>query len=371
MILENGYLSFTFHPDYLKEVEAFINVYELVNHDFITNEEIKGLKDSKFRKCRYCNKSYPDVKFDNRAHTMPEFLGNNFSLSDFECDTCNKLFGKYEKQLSNYLGISMSVNRTKGKKKIPSFQSYDKQIEAKKIKFYDATNAIRVESLENKVGVFLPDNSNFGFSATFSTQPYVPIEVYKAFLKMALGLIPENEITINKLGFDFLLKKEVAKKFIGFSLLSLHTIDFNKNFNVNGIVLFKRRSNIQSLAPLYTMILFYGQHMYQIFIPFQNDYLSQISGKTLSCPLIPPILPDDSIEQLVLNSNSEQLDSHKKITRQQTLFISGKDPNEKVVAINSDGTVDDNAKYDPNIITKIVIIDDPNFYIPIKKNNKE
>lgn len=369
MYLQEDNIHMVFHPDFVKEAEDFYKVYDFEQVDFITTEEIKVLKPKERRICRFCKKPFPVVKFETRAHTIPEFLGNTFSLSDFECDVCNKLFGEYEKQLSNYLGISTTVNRTKGKKKIPSFISYNKKIEAKRVPFYNGKKVIRIESVNNQIGNILPNSSNTGFCIEVKTQPYIPIDVYKAFLKMALGLLADEDVGFNELAFDFLQKKEIAKGFVGSKLLSVYTHHFNRSFNYNGIVLFKRRNDIDSLAPLYTMILFYGQSMFQIYLPLQKDYLIAIAGKAINCPLLPPVLPDDVLDGLKFSFTSDRLDQVEAKTSNQMLTIDSKDVNEEPVAINFDGKVDEDAVYDPNIITQIIIIDDPAFKIQVAKDH--
>jgi hypothetical protein len=207
MLIEEGSVTFIFHPNHEEFAKKFFDTYEFSGFDFLLASEKTELKERQLRTCRYCKKPYPQVKFENKAHTIPEFLGNKYSISDFECDTCNKLFGEYEKQLSNYFGLAIPVNRTKGKKRIPSANSYDKKIVVKQTDFFKAKTAIEIASTNNEVGNIQYNKANDSLSLKFETEPYRPIDVYKAFLKMALGLLPEDDIDDYKRSFDILQKK--------------------------------------------------------------------------------------------------------------------------------------------------------------------
>lgn len=49
------------------------------------------------KKCRFCNKSYPDVSFKNIPHIIHELFGRNNIASNFECDNCNQKISKIRK----------------------------------------------------------------------------------------------------------------------------------------------------------------------------------------------------------------------------------------------------------------------------------
>lgn len=87
----------------------FLNIIEFV--DFVQENHLKfTLKD---------------------AHIISELLGNHHLVSNFECDVCNSIFGNYESDLANFLGITRTIQSVKGKKnKIPKFPSYDNQLKA-------------------------------------------------------------------------------------------------------------------------------------------------------------------------------------------------------------------------------------------------
>jgi HNH endonuclease len=366
MLIEEHGITFTFYPNNEENAKKFFETYEFAGFDFLITSEKIGLKDKKQRTCRFCKKSYPKVKFENKAHTIPEFLGNKYSISDFECDTCNKLFGKYEKQLSNYFGLAIPANRTKGKKKIPSSNSYDKKITAKRTDFFGAKTAIEIASTNNEVGNIQYNKTDNTLSVKFETEPYKPIEVYKAFLKMALGLLPEEFVEDYKLSFDFLQKKELSEK-IKDGMISVYVHNFDKAYNYNGIVLFKTREDCAILAPPFTMVLFYGQSMHQIYLPIQKEYIISRNGKKITYPLLPPVLPEKNHEEIKCSYGIERLDSSENKTSTHYLSIIHTNPNEERVTVDSDGNLKEAAEFNSEKITKIIIIDDPDFAIQLDK----
>ncbi len=366
MLIEEDGMTFTFYPDHEENVKRFFDTYEFAGFDFLITSERTGLKAKELRTCRYCKKSYPQVKFENKAHTIPEFLGNTYSISDFECDTCNKLFGEYEKQLSNYFGLAIPVNRTKGKKRIPSANSYDKKIVAKRTDFFTAKTAIEIASTNNEVGNIQYNEATDSLSLKFETEPYKPIDVYKAFLKMALGLLPEEDIEDYKLSFDILQKKELSAK-LKDEMISVYVHNFDKAYNYNGIILFKKRIDCNALVPPFTMVLFYGQSMHQIYLPLQKKYLISRNGKTISCPLLPPVLPEKNHAAIKFSYVTERLDSAENKTSTHYLSVVHNNPNEERVAIYFDGSLKEAVEFNSDKITKIIIIDDPDFKIQIDK----
>src|SRR5437763_682960 len=92
----------------------FLDTYQIeaVFNNSISNK--KQLKRRTDRKCRYCGLSMPDVSFKKDAHILPEMLGNKSFFSDFECDSCNKLFGSYEDHFAKILEPYRTLYEVKG-----------------------------------------------------------------------------------------------------------------------------------------------------------------------------------------------------------------------------------------------------------------
>lgn len=366
MQIDDTHITLLFPPDLIEEAGRFFSVYDLINADFASEKSCTKLKEADKRVCRFCNKSMPNVTFKNEAHTIPEFLGNKGSISDFECDTCNKHFGKLENQLSNFLGPMVTLSRTRGKKKIPTSPSYDKKIVAKKSSFFNAKDAIEFGSTENSPEKITYDEKTNQYSIEFTTQPYVPYDVYKSFLKMALGLLPESDIHEFKYGFQ-LLQDIRNKKFIKHESMSVSISYISGPYNYTGILLFKRKDPA-SLAPPFSMILIYGQTMYQIYVPFSLRYLRMINGKQITFPLLPPIIPNtETASDFAFVHDFENLGSIESKTRNISVKIKPNNRDVKMVALDPETLQQVEHVFDPHKTVKFLLLDS-DFRIPLSND---
>ena len=64
------------------------------------------------RHCRFCGNDEPTVTFKDEAHALPAAFGNTGLFSNYECDTCNHLFGEgIENHLGNWTKPSLTLRR--------------------------------------------------------------------------------------------------------------------------------------------------------------------------------------------------------------------------------------------------------------------
>jgi hypothetical protein len=164
-----------FSEIYSDAAENFFNVYN-INSSYTVCDVKPQLKKKQERVCRFCGKSYGEVKFKDNAHVFPRSLGNESLVSDFECEVCNKKFSRYENDLCYFLGIERTINRTHGYKSIPTFKN--KNIRAQKSQCL-GHDAIKISSL---AGSLYEMNKEPGIKIISNTKhAYTPINVYKAF----------------------------------------------------------------------------------------------------------------------------------------------------------------------------------------------
>jgi len=97
-----------------KQFLKIITDYE-VESIYLHPEKRPKLKRKDCRICRYCGCSYTTMTFKKIAHIVPELMGNANLISDYECDSCNALFSKYENDLANFLGIARTLTAAKAK----------------------------------------------------------------------------------------------------------------------------------------------------------------------------------------------------------------------------------------------------------------
>jgi hypothetical protein len=61
-----------------------------------------GEPERQKRICRFCGKGMPDVSFSERAHAIPEAIGNKHLFCNEECDNCNTRLHNVEDNLTNW-----------------------------------------------------------------------------------------------------------------------------------------------------------------------------------------------------------------------------------------------------------------------------
>jgi hypothetical protein len=148
------------------------------------------LGDPKKRHCRFCGKRPPEATFRKVAHAIPEALGNKSIESAYECDACNEMFGNgIENDLGNWSKPIRTFARIRGKSGVPTLKKGgDKgwRIE------HDDTG-FHVKSYEDDP-LFEIDEANKTITFKLKRDPYTPVAVLKAFMKIGLTLLPEDEV---------------------------------------------------------------------------------------------------------------------------------------------------------------------------------
>ena len=151
------------------------------------------------RKCRFCGRTDAETTFRKIAHAFPECMGNHTLISHQECDACNEFFGsKLEDSFAKRFQTEHLFCRIKGKERIPAYKFPDKSMKFEQIQA--TINGVKEPALLcNKydgTGTDFFDglSSNASRTIQFPLHPYIPIAVYKCFVKMALSIIPEAEM---------------------------------------------------------------------------------------------------------------------------------------------------------------------------------
>lgn len=243
-------------------LRLFTNEYEIITrYHFDEIQREKVLKD-KSVECRFCKKSHPYTSFKHKAHAIPQFIGNKYLVSRYECDACNELFSKtIENEMANFMKLLHCLNGVKGEKKIPIYKTKQARLES------DRTN-INIENIDDLS--IIGDKNGKSFCINLNNDPFIPIAVYKCLTKIALSIIPESELIHFDKSFEWLQEKEhsISKFQLG-DLLIIHSqvlepIEF-PFISVN--VCKKRESSSLSLQPSYVSRISYSKNSFQIHIP--------------------------------------------------------------------------------------------------------
>lgn len=253
---------------YQKETAAFAEEFNknYAPVKIITAFDEPGeLMEAGQRTCKFCNETSPKVSFNNKAHVIPHQLGNENLISDFECDRCNKIFSKYESELAKFLGITRTVMMTRGKKGIPNFFSPKNSVTAVVEKFFNIKNAVKVSAGDN-----LDFDLKSGMTVIeYDKNPYRPIQVFKSLIRIGFCMMETDDLkyysgTINKI----LLSNKYDARCNGNQLFDVYCSSLPQESPTLAI-LFKRKTDAG--IPSHVLILFCGQAMYQLTMPFHAE----------------------------------------------------------------------------------------------------
>lgn len=230
-----------------------------------------GLPPEGCRICRFCGRSEAVAPFEQTTHLIPELLGRNDCITQDECDECNQMFSAFESHLSTFVRPHLTLLGVIGKRKVPNFQSRTiNGDEASRTVLRCDTKGQR----DFRIGLLddytLDEETKTG-TLVFRQPPYVPLKIYKALLKIGLGLLPTSAIASNVYSFDFLIGKRQRVKFI--PSLFLHALRHRYFASPIGY-LYRAKSlaNRSTEFPEYTLVLCFANLVLQIFLPFNDEF---------------------------------------------------------------------------------------------------
>jgi len=351
--------SIIFSSKYADQAEKFYEVYEQQDFADCPKSKMKGLKHRSLRVCRFCKKKSGEVKFKKDAHIFPIALGNRYLVSDFECDSCNELFGTYEDDLVKFLGITRTISKTKGRDGIPGFEA--KGIRATRETFYGHPDAIKIASTSSP-GVFSYDSSTNTHFITYAKPPYTPIKVFKSLLKMALCLVPQDEMKEYDPALRFLLSNELDKHLEGLlAFLYVLPISYDTIFGM----LFKKIHPEKNAATNW-FVLCYSSYMFQIPLPFNRMDFPFYSK--LEVPVFPPMFDGTGADHWQ-HSSFAIVDLTSIEKKSDDISIMGVQPKvdlQSLVAIDRETGEEVPGTLDPSKIIGVYMVHE-NFNIDINK----
>lgn len=156
--------------------------------------------------CIFCLQKEPLVTFNTRPHVIPEFLGNKYLLHHNECDKCNTFFGEtIERELSEYVKPFRMLDRIKNKKnKLVPYQSINQK---SSFKFLQKKNIFTIVTSDEIVF----DEEKKEFTYVFEIPKHTPINIYKGFMKILYGLLPEEHRKNFELIRNFLISTNIEE----------------------------------------------------------------------------------------------------------------------------------------------------------------
>jgi hypothetical protein len=234
------------------------------------------LGDKANRVCRFCGESRPKVSFKKAAHAIPESLGNKSIESAYECDTCNDKFGAgIENDLGNWSKPMRTMARIRGKSGVPTLKKGGKH---PGWRIEHGEHGFEIQTYEDDP-IYVLDEKAKTVTFTLKRDPYTPVGVLKAFMKIGLTLVPDEEVS----NFPHLMKwiqdPDHSRKFAD-SCPVIYTFQPGPKPNdVIAAILLRRKPVFTDLPYMY-LVLGYGSETYQVQLPSQA-HDAAMNGKSI------------------------------------------------------------------------------------------
>lgn len=256
--------------------------------------------------CRFCRKTSPNVHFKNVAHAIPEAVGNKRVILKEECDDCNSYFSEnLEDCFDKYTKPYRLMFGLKGKSKVPSYKTRDKTARV------DVDRSLNQIKLSGDEGQLLHKVDNNSFEMFFTREPYVPLNIYKTLLKMAISIVDSKYLNSLEEHIEWISNPLFKPSFNpNFQIVERFTL--GPSFNAEGFALLAvRREGVSEFVPYMTFFLSFGNLCFQIAIPKASEVISSM--------ILFPIPSEDSNHtekciRSILNMTSESIVKETKIS---------------------------------------------------------
>ena len=267
---------------HLQEAIRFYEAsYDWLGGSFLTPDQRATLGDRENRVCRFCGLSEPKVSFRTKAHAIPEFLGNKSLLTNYECDSCNQHFGtSIENDLASWTKPSRTLARIRGKRGIPAI----KKVGAAEGWRIEYDSGIRVTQYENDP-IAEVDEEQKCITFKLKRDPYTPVAVLKAFVRIGLTVLPQSEVSRFRDTIEWIRCQDHSKPFVQ-SFPILHTFQPGPMRNDLTVLMLMRRKPDVSEAPFAFLVIGFGNDVFQVFLPCPEED-KQIHAQRLYLPPFP------------------------------------------------------------------------------------
>jgi len=233
------------------------------------------------RICRFCGKTAPDVTFKKVAHAIPEALGNRGVVSLYECDACNTLFGEgIENDLGNWTKPLRTFARIRGKSGVPTL----KRGGDTGWRIEPDDNGFQIKNYEDDP-VMVVDHEAKRLHFTLKRDPFTPVAVLKALMKIGLTLMPEAEIGNFAHALAWI---RLTDHNIGFAEKAPVFYQFQPGPMPNDRIvalLLRRKSGVEGV-PYAFLVLGYGNEVFQVPLP-SAAHDQAINGKLVTLSVFP------------------------------------------------------------------------------------
>jgi hypothetical protein len=234
--------------------------------------------------CRFCCLRAPEVTFKSEAHAIPECTGNKSLTTEYECDDCNRFFGTgIENDFGAWTKAQRALSGVRGKKnRVPALKEESRSRQWRLE--HDATGLKLTHDKGDPIVVV--NETTKQITLTVPCDPYTPVAVLKAFTKMALSLLPEEELPNLQDAMAWIRNVDhQADPVKLFAFPVLYTFVPGNNPFDTAVMLLRRRTD-DLPVPYLSFVLSYGNEMFQTILPSpQRD--AAIGGQKIKFPYFP------------------------------------------------------------------------------------
>ena len=233
--------------------------------------------------CRFCGGNEPAVSFKKKAHAIPKSLGNRSLFSMYECDSCNALFGTgIENDLGNWSKPGRTFARIRGDRGVPTLKRETGSGPKYRIQYKESK--FHISHYEDDPAIFI-DTEKRRVTFILERDPYTPIAVLKAFVRIGLTIIPHEELVNFADTLGWIRELDHSARFIEKCPIVSTFIPGPMPSDLTFVSLLRRRVGVADL-PYAFLILGYGNNVYQVCLPSpKQDQI--IRGKELKLPPFP------------------------------------------------------------------------------------
>lgn len=254
---------------------------------------LKKIGNPKDKKCRFCGKKEGEVSFKKIAHVFPEAIGNKALASNYECDNCNQYFGNtIENNFTNFFSLHNSIMHISGGNGIPKCKF---KVPCSKRTNECSNYCIEISHINNQPCIKQCENVSEEYvhflnnSITISKpiKKCCPIAIYKAIVKMAISVMPIEELLLFDKTIKWILEPEHSNIYDNKKLLVRYKII--PGFDVTkypSYVLYRRKKNIFG-KPYMLFNLTFGIYSLFIEVPREHDNSTNYEFECMPFPPIP------------------------------------------------------------------------------------
>jgi hypothetical protein len=232
--------------------------------------------------CRFCARSAPTVTFKKKAHALPESTGNKSLFTKYECDECNGFFGDgIENDFGNWSCAQRALSGVRGKEnKVPTLKGQS----GRTWRLEHGSDGIQVTQNESDP-IAVANDVTREIGLTVSHDQYTPVAVLKSFVKMALSLLPAEELPNFRAALKWIRNPNHQVTLVKQQMFPvLYTFVPGTRPLEHSAILLRRRGD-HLPVPYVTFVMTYGNEVIQAIIP--SPERDTISGQRVKFPHFP------------------------------------------------------------------------------------